>query len=93
MKTILIIIGIVLALGLCAFLFPAIIGIVAGIALFRSGHFIWALICIIVGIGTNICMLVGESSGGGSGYHDEDCPFCDGGDTDGNHCYNCHDDF
>ena len=89
MKTILIIIGIILALGFCAFLLPAIIGIIAGIALFKSSHFIWALICIFVGIG----MLAGEFSGGGSGYHDEECPFCGSGDTDGNHCYNCHDDF
>ena len=74
MKTILIIIGILLALGLCAFLLPAIIGIIAGIALFKSGHFIWALICIVIGIGTNIGMLAGEFSGGGSGYHDEECP-------------------
>ena len=54
MKTILIIIGIFLALGFCAFLLPAIIGIAAGIALFKSGHFIWAIICIIGGIGINI---------------------------------------
>ena len=44
MKTILIIVGIILALGLCAFLLPAIIGIAAGIALFKSGHFVWAII-------------------------------------------------
>lgn len=93
MKTILIIIGILLALGFCAFLLPAIIGIAAGIALFKSGHFIWALICIVVGIGTNIGMLVGEFSGGGDGYHDEECPYCGSGDTDGNHCYNCHEDY
>ena len=93
MKTILIGIGILLALGLCAFLLPSIIGIAAGIALFKSGHFIWALICIVVGIGTNICMLLGESSGGGGGYHNEECPYCGSGDTDGNHCYTCNDDF
>ena len=93
MKTVLINIGIILALGVCAFLLPALIGIVAGIALFKSGHFIWALICIVVGIGTNIGMLVGEFSGGGGGYHDEECPYCGSGDTDGNHCYNCHEDF
>ena len=74
MKTILIIIGIFLALGFCAFLLPAIIGIAAGIALFKSGHFIWAIICIVGGIGINIGMIAGEFSGGGGGYHDEDCP-------------------
>ena len=47
----------------------------------------------VIGIGSNIGMLVGEFSGSGSGYYDEDCPYCGSGDTDGNHCYNCHDDF
>ena len=93
MKTVLIIIGILLAIGFCAFLLPAIIGIAAGIALFKSGHFIWAIICMFCGIGINIGMLVGEYSGGGCGYHEEDCPYCGSGDTDGNHCYNCDDDF
>lgn len=27
-------------------------------------------------------------------YSDEDdCPYCGSGDTDGNHCYTCDDDF
>ena len=80
-------------IGFCAFLLPAIIGIAAGIALFKSGHFIWAIICIVGGIGINIGMLAGEFSGGGGGYHDEDCPYCGSGDTDRNHCYTCDDDF
>lgn len=102
MKDILIIVLIMMALALCGMILPAIIGIAAGVALFKAGHFIWAIICIIGGIGINIGMIVGEfgSSGGYTGhseshpaYHDEECPYCGSGDTDGNHCYNCDDDF
>lgn len=68
--------------------------IAAGIALFKSVQFIWAIVCIVGGIGTNIGMFVGEFSGDGCGEcHDEECLYCGSGDTDGNHCYTCDEDF
>ena len=47
MKTALIIILILLGLSVCAFLMPALIGIAVGVALFKAGHFVWAIICIV----------------------------------------------
>ena len=94
MKTALIIILILLGLSVCAFLMPALIGIAVGVALFKAGHFVWAIICIVGGIAINIGIMAGEfGSSGGSTYHEEDCPYCGSGDTDGNHCYNCDEDF
>lgn len=90
MIIILVLVGITVGI----FLLPAIIGIAAGVALFKSGHYIWALICIAGGIAANIGLIMGEfGSDGGSTYHDEECPYCASGDTDGNHCYSCDEDF
>ena len=94
MKTVLIIILVLFGITVCSFLLPAIIGIVAGVALLKSGHYIWALICISSGIAVNIGLFgSGFESRGGSTYHDEECPYCASGDTDGNHCYSCDEDF
>ena len=93
-KTVLIIILVLVGLTVGVVLLPAIIGIAAGVALFKSGHYIWALICISCGIAVNIGLYGGGSgSGGSSTYNDEECPYCGGGDTDGNHCYTCDEDF
>ena len=89
MKTVLIIILVLVGLTVGVVLLPAIIGIAAGVALFKSGHYIWAR-----GVAVNIGLYGGGfGSGGGSTYHDEECPYCGSGDTDGNHCYTCDEDF
>ena len=94
MKTVFIIILALLGITVCSFLLPAIIGIAAGVMLFKSGHYILALICIVGGIAVNLGILAGEFGfGGDSTYHDEECPFCGSGDTDGNNCYSCDEDF
>ena len=101
MKYILGSIAIILALCFMGFLLPAIAGIVIGIGMIKSGSIIGGLIAIVVGIGINIAMLYGSAAESGmstgSGHHmsytDEECPYCASGDTDGNHCYNCDDDF
>ena len=94
MKTVLIIILALVGITVGILILPAIIGIAAGVALFKSGHYILALVCIIGGIAANIGIIAGEfGSDGGSTYHDEECPYCGSGDTDGNHCYNCDEDF
>ena len=97
MKWILGAILIILAIGFLGMLLPAIKGIAAGIALIRSGSIIGGLIAMIAGIGINVAMLYGGyaegSSGGGYSHADDECPYCGSGDTDGNHCYTCDDDF
>ena len=76
------------------FLLLAIIGIATGVVLFKSDHYIWALICIAGGIAVIIGLLIGAfGSGEESTYHNEECPYCANGDTDGNHCYSCDEDF
>ena len=95
MKIILGAIAVILVLGIAGFLLPAIIGIAVGIGLIKSGNIIGGLAAIAVGILINIAMIYGGFAEGGSssGYHDEECPSCGSGDTDGNHCYSCDDDF
>ena len=94
MKTVLIIILVLVGITVGILILPAIIGIAAGIALFKSGHYILALICIVGGITANIGIVAGEfGSGGGGTYYDDECPYCASGDTDGNHCYTCDEDF
>ena len=94
MKTVLIIILVLVGITVGIFLLPAIIGIAAGVALFKSGHYIWALTCIVSVIAANIGFLMGEfGSGAGSTYNDKECPYCASGDMDGNHCYTCDEDF
>jgi hypothetical protein len=93
-KTVMIIILVLVGITVGIILLPAIIGIAAGVALFKSGHYIWALICIAGGIAANIGFIMGEfGSGGGSTDQEEECPYCASGDTDGNHCYSCDEDF
>ena len=97
MKYILGVILILFALAFVGMLLPAIIGIVVGIGLIRSGSIIGGLAAILVGIGINIGMLYGGSAGsgssGGHSFIDDECPSCGSGDTDGNHCYECDEDF
>jgi hypothetical protein len=96
-EMILIILG--LSIG-CMFL-PAIIGIFIGLMKFDSGNIFGGIIAITIGLVVQGLMLLyifsgaGGGSGSGSGYSEEDdeCPFCGSGDTDGNHCYTCDEDF
>ena len=59
METIVIIILVLVGITVGIFLLPAIIGIAAGVALFKLGHYIWALICISCGIAANIGLIMG----------------------------------
>ena len=101
MKYILGAIAIILAIGIVGFLLPAITGIVIGIGMIKSGSIIGGLIAIIVGIVINSAVLYGSAAEAGmstgSGRHtshlDEECPYCGSGDTDGNHCYTCDEEF
>lgn len=95
MKYVLGVIAFILAIGFIGFLFPTLLGVAIGIYLIQDGHILGGIIAIVVGILCNIAMLVGsyfEGSGSAS-YVDEDCPYCGSGDTTGNHCFNCDEDY
>lgn len=50
MKTVLIILGILVGLGMLFFLLPAIIAGVIAYFLFTAGHIVWGIICCIAGL-------------------------------------------
>lgn len=91
MTIILEIIAGILILTVFSMIAPALIGIGIGIFLIKDGSIIGGLLSIILGVGTNILMYIGGSAGGYSGS--DDCPYCGSGDTDGNHCYSCDEEF
>ena len=95
MKYVLGALAFILAIGFIGFLFPALLGVAIGIFLIQDGHILGGIIAIIVGILANIVMLVGSNleGGGSSGSIDHDCPYCGNGDTDGNHCFNCDEEY
>lgn len=96
MKFILGTIAVILALSLAAFLLPAIIGVLIGISMISGGNILGGIIAIIIGILINIGMIAGgflEGGGSSLSHLDDECPYCGSGDTDGNHCYTCDDDF
>ena len=88
----------ILGLSLGAMFLPALIGIFIGLVKFDSGNILGGIIAIIIGLAVQglmfLFMYLDSGSGSGSShYGDEDCPYCGSGDTDGNHCYTCDDDF
>ena len=75
-----------------------LIGIFIGLVKFDSGNILGGIIAIIIGLAVQglmfLFMYLDSGSGSGSSHYvDEDCPYCGSGDTDGNHCYTCDDDF
>ena len=94
MKYILGTIAVILVIGIAGFLLPSIIGISIGIGMIKAGNIIGGVIAIALGIGINIAMIYGSSvESGSAGFVDHESPYCGSGDSDGNHCYNCDDDF
>ena len=84
-----------LALTLGLMFLPVIIGIFIGIMKFEAGKILGGIIAIVIGI---ICQIIffaiiyGAPDLGYAG-EDEECPNCGSSATDGNHCYDCGDDF
>ncbi len=80
----------------CMFL-PALIGIFAGILKFENGNIFRGIVAIIIGLAVQglffLYIFQGSGVGFGGSEEDEECPYCGSGDTDGNHCYTCDDDF
>lgn len=101
MKIILFIIIGLIALTIFTFIFPLIIGGFIAYLCFSGGSIgsgiVVSLIALLwqFGIFAELGVLDGGLSFGGhsGGGGDHDCPYCGGGDTDGNHCYTCNDDF
>lgn len=95
MKFILGAFGILLALTFASLLLPSIIGIMVGVFMIQDGNIIGGIIAIVIGIGINLVMIFGSGLEGGSSHSfiDDECPYCGSGDTDGNHCYDCDENF
>ena len=95
MKFILGTIGLLLVLAFASLLLPSIIGIVVGVFMIQDGNIIGGIIAIVIGIGINLVMIFGSGLEAGSSHSfiDDECPYCGSGDTDGNHCYDCDEDF
>lgn len=93
MKTIFWIILIILGLGLAAMFFPAIAGIAIGISLFKSGSIFGGILAIAIGLVCQAVMLFCVYDVDLSASDADACPYCGGGDTDGNHCYTCGEDY
>ena len=92
LEAILIIFGLSVA---CMFL-PALIGIFIALMKFDNGNIFGGIVAIVIGLLVQALFFVFIFNGSGSGsshYEDEECPYCGNGDTDGNHCYTCDDDF
>ena len=97
MKFILGAIGLLLVLTFASLLLPSIIGIMVGVFMIQDGNIIGGIIAIVIGVGINLAMIFGSGLEAGSGsthsFIDDECPYCGSGDTDGNHCYDCDEDF
>ena len=95
MKMIFDLIIFVLGIAVAMWLLPLEIGIMAAILKFQEGKILGGVISVIIGLLCEVVWLwifcsgkvpIGDGEG-------EDCPYCGSGDTDGNHCYTCDDDF
>ena len=96
MKTILTIILVIIIAGVAFWLLPAAIGIIIAVFKFQSGNITGGIIAVVVGLLLEALWLFLMSNGvpaESGGSVDEECPYCGSGDTDGNHCYTCDDDF
>ena len=83
----------IFAVSLGIVFLPLVIGGLVAWYNFNQGNVVIALLAIVIGLlgQWGLFALLGISGGGG-GFGD-DCPYCGGGDTDGNHCHSCGEDF
>ena len=91
-------------LGFASLLFPTVAGIFIGYLMIEDGNILGGIVAIVVGVLINVIMYFGVwseggSTGSGGSYthvddvFDEECPYCGSSDTDGNHCFDCDEDF
>ncbi len=97
MKFILEVILVIFGLSLACMFAPALIGVFAGILKFDNGNIFGGIVAIVIGLLVQglFFLYIFQDSGISIGHSedDEECPYCGSGDTDGNHCYSCDDDF
>ena len=95
MKILLEFILFLIVVSVAIWLLPLAVGVLVAVIKFQSGKILGGIISIIIGL---ICEIIWVAIfcggdipiGDGEG---EDCPYCGSGDTDGNHCYTCEEDF
>ena len=94
MKIILELVIFLIVVSIAVWLLPLAVGVLIAVIKFQNGNIPGGVISIIVGL---LCQAFwlwiihnGDAPAGGG---DEECPYCGSGDTDGNHCYTCEDDF
>ena len=95
MKVLLELVLFLIVASLAIWLLPLAVGVLVAVIKFQSGKILGGIISIIIGLIGEV-IWVAIFYGGGVPYGDgegEDCPYCGSGDTDGNHCYTCDDDF
>ena len=96
-------------LGFAGLIFPTVAGIFIGYMMIEDGNILGGIVAIGVGVLINAIMLLGgwlesgstgshRTSSSGSYTHghditDTECPYCGSSDTDGNHCFDCDEDF
>lgn len=94
MKAILSIILFLIVASLAMMLLPLCIGVIVALFEFSDGNILGGVIAIVIGILIQIFWLWYMNNGGGyESEEDYECPNCGSGATDGNHCYECGDDF
>ena len=94
MKIILELVIFLIVVSLAIWLLPLAVGVLIAVIKFQNGNIPGGIIAIIIGL---LCQAfwLWIIHGGDipAGDYDEECPYCGSGDTDGNHCYTCEDDF
>lgn len=94
MKAILGIILFLIVASLAMMFLPLCVGVIVALFEFSDGNIIGGIIAIVIGILIQIFWLWYMYNGDGyESEEDYECPNCGSSATDGNHCYDCGDDF
>ena len=72
---------------------PAVVGVFIGLIKFDNGNTLGGIASIVIGLLMQGLWMLYIFGLDGVSFGNEDCPYCGSGDTDGNHCYTCDDDF
>lgn len=94
MKAILSVILFLIVASLAMMFLPLCIGVIVALFSFSDGNMFGGFIAIVIGILLQLFWLWYMNNG--DGYESEEnyeCPNCDSSASDGNHCYECGDDF
>ena len=93
-KAILSIILFLIVASLAMMFLPLCIGVIVALFEFSDGNILGGIFAIVIGILIQIFWLWYMYNGEGSETEEDyECPNCGSSATDGNHCYECDDDF